>query len=420
MAKFTRRGFLASMAAPALLGQAPAAPVLWNGYEKRDFTVGGHQGYVVFPRNVKPGKEWLWRARFPEYHPEPAIALLSKGVHLAYLDLPNIFGNPEAVAAWDQFYEYVTATFGLSPKMALEGVSRGGLFAYNWAAKHPDLVNCVYCESPVCDMKSWPGGKGKGLGSAADWQEALRSYGSESRMTNPVDEVAALAAKQIPILHVVSDRDQLVPPSENTDVFAARYREAGGPIEVYRNTGMPDALNGHHFPLDDPARIVNFVLSHTPGLERLAGTGMTPHGREYFELRGGLRNSLRRFSAGGPARVVFLGGSITEMKGWRDLVCEHLAKRFPAGSVRLRQCGDRFHRIDSRGVSPGARRFQPRSRGPSIRRGGGQRLHQLLPAAGAGPRHGGRGAACAPAGAESRHRDAALRRSAEDGDDPRR
>ncbi len=352
MAELSRRGFLASVAAPALLAQAPAAPALWNGYEKREFTVGGHGGYVVVPRNVHPSNAWLWRARFPEYHPEPAIALLSKGFHLAYLDLPNIFGNPEAVAAWDGFYDYVTKTFGLSPKAAFEGVSRGALFLYNWAAKHPERVGCVYCESPVCDMNSWPGGRGKGLGSAPDWQEALRAYGSEERMTNPIGEVQPLAARRIPILHVVSDRDHLVPPSENTDVFAARYREAGGAIEVYRNTGMPDSLNGHHFPLDSPGRIVNFILAHTPGRERLTGTGMTPHGREYFELRGGLRNSWRRFNAGGPARVVFLGGSITEMKGWRDLVCEHLAARFPRTAFDFVNAG-----IASTGSTPGAFRL---------------------------------------------------------------
>ena len=33
--------------------------------------------------------------------------------------------------------------------------------------------------------------------------------------------------------------------------------EQGGPIEVYRNTGMPDSANGHHFPLDDVADAQN-------------------------------------------------------------------------------------------------------------------------------------------------------------------
>lgn len=350
----TRRGFLAAASAPLLPGQTPT---LWNGYEKVDFTVAGYPGYIVRTRNVQPGNAWLWRARFPEFHPEYAIALLSKGFHLAYLDLPNIFGNRVAVAAWDRFYEYVTTTFGLAPRMALEGVSRGGLFVYNWAVKNTEKVNCIYCESPVCDMKSWPGGKGKGLGSAPDWQEALRSYGfTEGQMLafagNPVDEAAVLAAARIPILHVVSDRDRLCPPLENSDVFAQRYAAAAGPIEVYRNTGMPDSLNGHHFPLDHPDAIVNFILRHTPGMSALAGSGMTPHGREYFTLRGGLSNALRRFGAGGEARVAFLGGSITEMAGWRDLVCRHLAQRFPQTTFDFINAG-----IASTGSTPGAFRL---------------------------------------------------------------
>lgn len=59
----------------------------------------------------------------------------------------------------------------------------------------------------------------------------------------------------------------------------------------------------------------------------------TPHGYQYFKLRGGLRNSLLRFSAGGSARVVFLGGSITAMRGWRGMFCEYLQGRFPRTSI---------------------------------------------------------------------------------------
>ncbi len=361
----TRRLFLAAAGAPALPGQPAASPALWNGYEKREFTLEGTKGYVVLPRIAAPGKPWHWQARFPDFHPAPAIALLSKGFHVAYLDLPNIFGSPTAVAAWDKFYAYVTGTFGLARKVSLEGVSRGGLFVYNWAAANADKVTCVYCESPVCDMKSWPGGRGKGVGSERDWQEALRSYGfSEAQMLafrgNPVDNTAPLAAKRIPILHVVSDRDKVVPPAENTDLFAARYTAAGGSIQVYRNTGMPDTLNGHHFPLDDTGAIVNFVLAHTPGMEGRAGAGMTPHGREYFQLRDGLRNSYRRFT-GGTARVAFMGGSITEMAGWRDLVCSQLSRRFPQTKFDFIAAG-----IASTGSTPGAFRLlrDVFSRGP--------------------------------------------------------
>src|ERR1035441_9260333 len=97
----TRRGFLGTLSAPLLLAQSTAAEAsrLWNGYEKREFTLAGSPAYVVLPRMAAPGKPWFWRGRFPDYQPRPALGLLSKGFHLAYLDLPNIFGNPRAVAA---------------------------------------------------------------------------------------------------------------------------------------------------------------------------------------------------------------------------------------------------------------------------------------------------------------------------------
>ena len=75
----------------------------WHGFEKREFTVDGVAGYVVLPRVAAPGKPWLWRARFPEFNSQAAEGLLAKGYHVAYFDLPNIFGSPKAVESWDHF-----------------------------------------------------------------------------------------------------------------------------------------------------------------------------------------------------------------------------------------------------------------------------------------------------------------------------
>ena len=50
---------------------------------------------------------------------------------------------------------------------------------------------------------------------------------------------------------------------------------------------------------------------------------------DFFAVRNGLRNSQVRFVNEKKGRVVFLGGSITTMTGWRDLTCEMLKKRFP-------------------------------------------------------------------------------------------
>ncbi len=354
MLKHMIRPLLLPVAAVCLFAQ----PADWNGYEKREFTVEGVRGYVVLPKAAAPGNPWLWRARFPDFHPDYAIALLAKGFHVAYYDLANIFGSPEAVAKWDAFHRHVTAEFHLAPKMSLEGVSRGGLFVYNWFRKNPGKVNAIYCESPVLDLKSWPGGKGKGIGSPGDWEQAQRSYGLgadelAAYRDNPLDAAAELAAHRVPALHIVNENDRVVPPAENTLPFAERFRAAGGSIVVHHNTGSPESSNGHHFPLDDPAIPVDFILRHTPGMERLAGTGMTPHGVEYFKLRDGLRNSLARFHMGGEARVAFLGGSITAMNGWRDMTCEYLRKRFPKTKIDCVNAG-----IGSTGSTPGAFRLQ--------------------------------------------------------------
>jgi hypothetical protein len=80
--------------------------------------------------------------------------LLEKGYHVAYVDVAGLFGSPQAVAIGDEFYEFVTTTRRLSPRPALEGVSRGGLFVYNWAASNPDKLSCIYCDSRNTGIRS--------------------------------------------------------------------------------------------------------------------------------------------------------------------------------------------------------------------------------------------------------------------------
>lgn len=87
----------------------------------------------------------------------------------------------------------------------------------------------------------------------------------------------------------------------------------------------------------------------------------TQHGYDYFSVRGGLTNARVAFERNRKGRVVFLGGSITNMKGWRDLVCDDLKRRFPQTEFEFVNAG-----IPSLGSVPGAFRFERDvlSRGP--------------------------------------------------------
>jgi alpha-beta hydrolase superfamily lysophospholipase len=117
-------------------------------------------------------------------------------------------------------------------------------------------------DAPVCDFKSWPGGKGTGPGSAVDWERCLKAYGFNEEQAikyelNPVDNLSPLAKAKIPILAVIGDADEVVPVPENIDIVEKRYLALGGPIKVIRKPG------GKHHPhsLKDPQPIVDFVLN---------------------------------------------------------------------------------------------------------------------------------------------------------------
>ena len=248
----------------------------WNGYERLDFTVGGRAALLVRPKSAAPGTPWIWRTEFFGHEPQADIALLGKGFHVAYIDVQNLYGAPVALAAMDQFYDHLTGAFGLSKKPVLEGMSRGGLFAFNWAARHPDQVAGLYVDAPVCDFKSWPGGKGVGPGSPGDWQNLLKAYGFTEAQAlaydkNPVDNLAPLAQAHVPIFAVIGSADEVVPVSENIDVVEKRYLALGGNIQVIRKPG-----NKHHpHSLKDPTPIVDFALRAVAIAQQAPAEGFT-------------------------------------------------------------------------------------------------------------------------------------------------
>ena len=240
----------------------------WNGYDRYDFEFDGKPAIVVVPKQTLPGKPWAWRGEFFGAFPNADVALVGKGFHLAYLGVPNLFGSPEAVAHWNDFYKELAGKYGLAKKVALIGLSRGGLYCYNWAAANPEKVACIYADAAVCDFKSWPGGKlknlGKGNGSDTEWQNLLKAYHFQSDTEaiayakNPIDNLKPLADARVPLLHVYGDADDAVPWDENTGVVAERYRKLGGSITLIPKPGI-----GHHpHGLEDPKRIVEFILKH--------------------------------------------------------------------------------------------------------------------------------------------------------------
>lgn len=325
----------------------------WHGYRAEYFTLDGKQARLVSPEIPAPGKPWVWRARFPNWHYQMDSILLGKGYHIAYINTDNMYGSPAAMEIWDGFYDYLTSEKNLSEKVVLEGVSRGGLFIYNWAKKNPEKVNCIYAEAPVCDFKSWPLGNGKGIGSKTDWQRLLKVYGFKSEKKalkyydNPVDHLEKLAKAKVPVLHMIGLQDEVVPPEENTFVLVDRYIKLGGPAAIFPNTLHKQGLSGHHFPIDNIAYATDFIISNTSRYKHLLPSS------EYHSIRTGIPNAFKKFRETKKGTVAFLGGSITYNPGWRDSICHYLQRRFPDTEFTFIPAG-----IPSQGSIPGAFRLE--------------------------------------------------------------
>jgi len=240
---------------------------VWHEHDQFHFSVLGRDAYLVAPKQAAASKPWVWRARFPGYHAEMDITLLSKGFHIGYVDVGGMFGGPRAMKIADTFYEFVTTRRGLARRPALEGVSRGGLLVYNWAARNPGNVACIYCDTPVLDFKSWPAGQGTGIGSPPTWAACLKEYGLNEAEAlqytkNPIDAAETIAKAKIPLLHIVSETDEVVPPKENTYLLKRRIEQYGHTLAVISVPQGTKQSHGHHFTHPAQEQVVDFINKH--------------------------------------------------------------------------------------------------------------------------------------------------------------
>lgn len=324
----------------------------WHGFQKVSFLVDGTPAYYVKPAKSIAGNPWVWRSSFPDWHISMDSILLEKGFHIAFINTDDRYGDPQAMLKWDDFYNYLTQNLAFAPKVALEGISRGGLYVYAWAKRNPEKVSCIYTETPVCDFKSWPGGKGKSKRAEKEWQQLLAVYGltEEEALAyndNPIDNLEGLAAYKVPLLHIIGLQDKLVPPDENTFPLVERYQKAGGPAYVYSMSRGLQSLEGHHFPIEHPEWWANFIIQHSvPVIKPIPKS-------EYVQVRAGLPNFFQALAMKQTITVAFFGGSITHNSGWRDKVSKYLTERFPKNTFTFINAG-----IPSLGSLPHAFRFE--------------------------------------------------------------
>lgn len=222
-------------------------------YPCAEFTFDRHDSKVVKPKWSAKGHPWVWRARFWGHEPQTDIALLERGFHIVYCDVAELLGNTEAIGSWNDFYKMLT-TAGLGKKAVLEGMSRGGIYIYNWAAANPNKVACTYADNALLDLKYWPDlailKKDFNLKSAAE---------IGSLKASPIDKVDQIVKGNFPMLHLSADDDEAVDPSKNTLLFEQKVKALGGSITIIHKPGFKH----HPHSLPNPTPIVDFILKAT-------------------------------------------------------------------------------------------------------------------------------------------------------------
>ena len=318
----------------------PGEKSSWEGCDRYDFKVEGRDALVVVPKEAAPGRPWIWRPAFFGAFPSVDQALLKEGWHLAYYDVTHLYGSPRSVKLARSFYDYVVPAFNLSEKVVVEGLSRGGYFAFAWADAYPETVSSLYVDAPVCDIMSWPGRNQPELwkGFLEEWGEKDEDVDGNFR-GNALSHLPRIAEAGIPIISVCGGSDTVVPFDDNMHKVRDAFQAMGGVVEIIVK---PDC--GHHpHSLEDPAPVVDFLKAHSDGYTS----------SQRISSRGSLDNSLYAMTVRKEATVAFFGGSITEMTGWKDMVKDDLRQRFPDTSFKFIDAG-----IASLGSTPHAFRFE--------------------------------------------------------------
>jgi len=235
----------------------------WKSYPCRYFTFEDHEATIVFPE--KPNGHLAVKTEYRDAFPAAIeFPLLEHGFHLCFLKNDNRWAADEDLERKARFVRFVQKEYGLKDTCVPVGMSCGGLIAIKFAAKYPELIQCLYLDAPVLNYMSCPCGFGIGQTLENYPHEILNSLklSSVSELIcyrdMPMDKLPILVQNRIPVVLVAGDSDQTVPYCENGILLEKAYRAAGIDLEVYIKPGC----DHHPHGLEDPTPALQFILRH--------------------------------------------------------------------------------------------------------------------------------------------------------------
>ena len=225
------------------------------------FEVGGRKAVLYAAPTPAEERPWLWYA--PTLKGGLSLAgktiyfdaFMKAGISLAGFDLGEVRGSPASTARFTSFYDAMVKR-SFSPKPILLGQSRGGMMTLAWAFRNPDKLKAWVGIYPVCNLASWPLKNSKPQ-TLADFAMPEADLVARLKEFNPIDNLAGLAANQVPMFAVHGDNDVVVPYDVNTKLLKERYEAAGGKITVKVIPGEGHKVGPSFFECQE---LIDFVL----------------------------------------------------------------------------------------------------------------------------------------------------------------
>ena len=256
-------GVLALGADWAVAADWPGEASPWREHALHAFAIDGHAVRVYAPKTPHDARPWLL---LDAGEPGDVEAmLLNRGIHVVVAELPDLYGSPASLKAWDAVYAAMTGQYGLHEKVALKVFGAGALQAHLWASDNAPRVWCLVADCPVVDFKPWLAGTGATPAQPERWQAFLMAHGYASAdealqsKRNPIDRTAPLAEAKTPLLHLSRHNDAERPYTDQTGAFQKVYvSEKGYYLTVIMKPGDAPEQG-----LEDPLAIANFILTAT-------------------------------------------------------------------------------------------------------------------------------------------------------------
>ena len=246
-----------SLRAKIAKGHKILAEDMWYGYRRTKFDFNGRTAWVVEPSGTpKKGVPWTWTMQWAEAFVDRTGVpdLLAKGYHHVTLDVFNTRMDDDGLKACAAFQDFLVKELGFVKKCNLIGMSWGGFFSVRYAAAYPQNVRRIYLDAPLLNFDGF---NSMSIGPWAAKPPADGNWTADPRM--PVNMAPAVVKGDIPVLLLYGGHDQTVLPAKNAELFAARFKEAGGRIEVVKRGAF-----GHHPHGVDPdktATITKFITT---------------------------------------------------------------------------------------------------------------------------------------------------------------